>query len=299
MSLRSVSFAQSTVAIEHSGAAAEALLHFLFAHIPASAPASPQTLFRLTEAPADGLWQLVEDETLVQEAAPAGVVAEHLLGRTTYQIVYHSQGGLALHAAAVSWQGRGLLLPGTTGTGKSTLTAWLLAHGFQYLTDELTFVPHQSAQVQGFSRPLNLKHTARPALQSLLDFDRQPARIVSHPFIDLIAPEAFSSLPVRTEAPLHLVLFPRYQPEHPLTLTPLSPAQAGLALMQCLVNARNLPGHGFPEIVRLARTLPAYRLDYGGFAQLPALLETLARVDGALGPKPPQPGVAEASGCVQ
>ena len=28
--------------------------------------------------------------------------------------------------------------------------------------------------------------------------------------------------------------------------------------MQCLVNARNLPDHGFAEVVRLAREVPAH-----------------------------------------
>ncbi len=284
MSVRLVHFAQSTVAIEHCGAAAEALVEFLFAHLPAPAPAAPQAGFCLTETPANGLWQLVENDTLAQAAVPAGVVAEHLLGRTTYQIAWHSQGGLVFHAAAVGRQDQGLLLPGTMGAGKSTLTAWLLTRGFHYLTDELSFIPHQAMAVRGFARPLNLKHAARPALQSLVSDDRSAGRIVSGELSDLMAPEVFSPLPVLAEVPLRLVLFPRYQPGLPLTLTPLTPAQAGLALTGCLINARNLPEHGFPEIVRLARTVPAYRLDYGGFAQLPAALEALWGAEETLAP---------------
>ena len=48
----------------------------------------------------------------------------------------------------------------------------------------------------------------------------------------------------------------------------LSRAQAGLELMQCLINARNLPDHGFPEVTRLARAMPAYKMTYANFAQI-------------------------------
>jgi hypothetical protein len=60
-----------------------------------------------------------------------------------------------------------------------------------------------------------------------------------------------------------------------LELRPLSQAQAGLALMECLVNARNLPGHGFSEIVRLARAARAYQMSYADFAQIDDWIERL------------------------
>src|SRR5450631_1425294 len=41
------------------------------------------------------------------------------------------------HAAAVSRGGRSVLLPGVSGTGKSTLTAYVAGHGFAYLGDDL------------------------------------------------------------------------------------------------------------------------------------------------------------------
>ncbi|MGH6800936.1 MAG: hypothetical protein ACRECZ_05915 [Methylocella sp.] len=40
------------------------------------------------------------------------------------------------HAAAASRGGHGVLLPGVSGTGKSTLAAFLTGHGFAYLWDD-------------------------------------------------------------------------------------------------------------------------------------------------------------------
>ena len=39
-------------------------------------------------------------------------------------------------------------------------------------------------------------------------------------------------------------------------------------MMECLVNARNLNGHGFNEVTRLVRDTKCYLLEYGGFSQL-------------------------------
>ena len=58
------------------------------------------------------------------------------------------------------------------------------------------------------------------------------------------------------------------KPDGEFAFEPLSGAQAGLALMECLVNARNLPGHGLAEAARLARNAPAFRLRYSHFEQI-------------------------------
>jgi hypothetical protein len=49
-------------------------------------------------------------------------------------------GRYSLHAAAVCMNGRGLLLPGSSGVGKSTLTIALVRAGFGFLGDNLCFL---------------------------------------------------------------------------------------------------------------------------------------------------------------
>ena len=72
--------------------------------------------------------------------ASAGAAAAALLDAVVYRLAACSRGGLVMHAAAVARSGRAMLLPGQTGTGKTTLTAWLLAQGFRYQSDELAFI---------------------------------------------------------------------------------------------------------------------------------------------------------------
>jgi hypothetical protein len=45
--------------------------------------------------------------------------------------------------------------------------------------------------------------------------------------------------------------------------------------MEGLINARNLEEHGFPEVARLARLIPAYELTYGAFEQIEGKIEGL------------------------
>jgi len=270
-----IQFAQNAVAVEADGALAHDIVRFLFKYLPPAPSAVPHVTFRLTPAEAgEGLY-LTEGEHPLCDAAPAGVAAEILLGQAAYQLIVDSRSGLAFHAAAVSWRGQGVLLPGAISAGKSTLTAWLLTQGFHYLTDELVFCLPQTQSLQAFTRPLNLRSAARPALQRFLDLARPIERGLSHPTGELIPPEVFSPLPVLNEAPLRLIFFPTYQPGSELRLERLSKAQTGSALMQCLVNARNLPGHGFPYIAQLAQSVPAYRMVYSDFEQLDRPLKDL------------------------
>ncbi len=67
---------------------------------------------------------------------------------------------------------------------------------------------------------------------------------------------------------LPLLLFPHFKPHSPLALERLSPARTGKALMESLVNGRNLPDHGFGMAVQLATRIPAWQLTYGDFEQL-------------------------------
>ena len=47
---------------------------------------------------------------------------------------------LVFHAAAVGWRGTSIVLPGPSGSGKSSLAAWLVNRGFDYLSDEIALL---------------------------------------------------------------------------------------------------------------------------------------------------------------
>jgi hypothetical protein len=184
--------------------------------------------------------------------------------------------GLLFHAACLAWQGKALLLAGESGAGKSSLAFWLASQGFQYLTDELVLIPEGKLECLAFTRPLHLRKTAEALFPDLLERGAQTDRSVPDeirgwlvnpgqpdPDVDVMA------------AALHCIVLPHFLIQHTFTLQRLSNAQAVVALAPCLIRARNLPENGFPELVRLARSVPVSQLTYSSFDQIGGRLHDL------------------------
>ncbi|MDU9050172.1 MAG: hypothetical protein Q3M30_15100 [Candidatus Electrothrix sp. Rat3] len=203
-----------------------------------------------------------------------------LFDQVIFHLLNHLKDGVALHSGAVVYQGKTILLPGQSGSGKSTVSAWLTSEHStcrcSYLTDELVVLPENASDsVVPFPRPLCIKAGAAAAVRAIMPkngeeqilADKQGA-LVPH---RLLNPDFSFLVP-----PVSLLLFPTYQAGSPLRIEKISPARTSALLMTCDVNARNLADHGFRQLVQLARSIPAYRIVYSSFAefneQLPDLL---------------------------
>ncbi len=272
---RSVSFAGSTVAIQYRGERPTAIVDFLYRHAPGQSSLPPHVTYRLTADRRSDQLFLYRDGRLFYRNSSDGAVAEILLGDSCHNLAKESRGGLLFHAAALAWEGQGILLPGGMGAGKTTLAAWLAAKGLEYLTDELVFIPDGAERMQAFTRPLNLKHPSIHALDKCIDFSKLSDSILCNAHSCLVPHTLIGAGDAPAQVPIRLVLFPQYARCAEPALTALSSAQAGLDLMRCFVNARNLSGHGFREIARLARLAPAYRLRYSCFEQIEGQIESL------------------------
>jgi hypothetical protein len=266
MKRKTIVFAGSSVAVEWDGDQADRLVDFVLGSAPAEAHASPSETYRLVSE--DEVLTLSRDGRRIYEGSNAYSAAEMLMGEVCRRLAEQSCGGLLFHAAGLTWQGRGLIMPGIIAAGKTTLTAWLTLVGFHYLTDELVFVPDGTSTMKAFTRPLNLKDASRESLAEIFDFNDRAEEFFSHPRGALIPPTLLHPNNELSEPQVSAIVFTRYAPDSEFAFEPLTGAQAGLALMECLVNARNLPEHGLTEIARLARSAPAYRLRYSRFEQI-------------------------------
>ena len=169
---------------------------------------------------------------------------------------------LVFHSAAVSDRGRGLILCGSGGSGKSSLAAWLTASGFQYLTDEVIAIPLGDGDIRGFCRSLILKHGSEFIWRRWLLNEQTHGFLRFPDGSTWIAPTLFNPNAVCQSAIPYLVLFPKYVPDSPLNVQRLTQADTLFRLMQCLVNARNFPDGGLPATARLAKQVQAYSLTY-------------------------------------
>jgi hypothetical protein len=276
---RIVSFAGCSVAIEYPGSDFQQLVDLLFRDVGSDTGAAPRVTLRIERDPAypNYLHLLCEGETCYAGDSP-GALADVLLSETIHHLTDKNSRGMALHAGALSYNGIGIVLPGVSGAGKSTLTAWLARRGYNCLSDELIFIEKDSLIVEGFPRPVSIKAYGLAALEDEVDFAADANDMLVGPYATwiphrLLNPNGQHETPV-----LGAVLFPNHREGSDFELIRLAKGETGLALMQCLLNARNLEGHGFGEAARIARDVPAYRLTYSDFSQLSGFMDAILDV---------------------
>lgn len=144
--------------------------------------------------------------------------------RLTELALHRSSDLFALHAAAVSRDGRGLLLPGETGCGKSTLAAALAAEGLSFLGDDTIVLARDLARVRPIALPICLPSgswpllaTRYPSLDTLATHARNDGKQVRYVLPPTPAPRCRVSW----------IVFARRTPTAPSGLTVL-PKPAGL-----------------------------------------------------------------------
>lgn len=76
-----------------------------------------------------------------------------------------TSGSVLLHAGAVEFDGRVVVVTGESGRGKSTLTAALVRAGGAYLTDELVIIEPENLRVRPYPKPLDLDPTSLELLE--------------------------------------------------------------------------------------------------------------------------------------
>ena len=64
----------------------------------------------------------------------------------------------ALHGAAVEHDGRACLFLGSTTSGKTTLTSFLVSRGFGYITDDCILLHRNTYMIHPYTTPLHLRH---------------------------------------------------------------------------------------------------------------------------------------------
>jgi hypothetical protein len=280
MNSRLICFANSAISIEWTDDPSAELVEFLFNSVPSNGPAEPHIHYSLRYDTNTDTFHLISDHAGDKKSAARGRMAHYLMERITFHLADRSQGGMLFHAACLVKDGSAILMPGNSASGKSTLTIWFAQHGWWYLTDELSFLPDQVQTIRGLTRPVHLKEKAAELFPNM---DLAGAWAVRPENKDktawLIPPyllnKTFQGKPDQNEPSILAILFPHYSPKEDFQFIRISSADAALRLTACLINARNLPDHGFPQVLQIVRNIPAYSLTYNRFpnlAELPDLI---------------------------
>lgn len=262
-----LSFAGKDLLIRTDTALVEDIAHFVFGpHLRQVDAATCQSMDVLSDG--CGGFQFLLDGQLVALAMDETELAVMLMQTGQRQLIFRQNHHAMLHAAVLVRNGCGFLFPAAAGSGKTTLTAWLLGHGYGLLSDELASVG-PNGEIDGFTRPLNIK----PGSRSLLDaFDwmlmpltqsRVSCGVTLVPWRRKSAEKITSSV----------IICVSYVANAPFSVERLSPGLCARDLMGSLLNARNLPKHGLAFATRFAAEQPRYRIRYSQVEDVSTWLE--------------------------
>ena len=212
-------------------------------------------------------YSVFRDEIAVAASVPPEAAINVALDRIAYGLIVDLDDAVALHAASVGIGDSAVLIAGSTGSGKTSLAAWLVSRGFDFLSDEIAVAA--DGRVFTFPRPL-LTKSRSDAVIELLKLHAGATATAAGPGAALSIP---GSRP-RTTTP-GLLVFPRFEPAAPLRLGPLSAGRALLRLMEANLNARNLPDHGLAVLRDMAAKVPALEIRFPGFDALENVLDPL------------------------
>ena len=231
---------------------------------------SPVSTFEVSRI--DNQYSVFKNGALESQHNNEVEAASAVMNSVKFELINNINDKLAIHAALVSNSSGSLLLPGTSGAGKSSLTAWLVKHGFHYHTDELVLIDLKSLNLIPFTRPLMVKSHGLDATLEMLGISASNKQLMIGNYNSSIPHRLINSEYIDTPRPLKAIVFPAYSKAGNSHCERLSKAQAIVELMRSNVLARNLPSHGTKIIQQLVDNAPAFQCQYSNFDQLPTLL---------------------------
>lgn len=85
--------------------------------------------------------------------------------RIRLAVAEHAVRHVFVHAGVVSYRGRGIVIPGMSHSGKTTLVKFLLERGAEYLSDEYAVV-NENGMLVPFPKPLSIREDETDSLQT-------------------------------------------------------------------------------------------------------------------------------------
>lgn len=185
---------------------------------------------------------------------------------------------LIIHAAVIEKHGKALIMPGSPGSGKSTLCAALINRGWRLLSDELTLVDCTNGEIVPVPRPVSLKNQSIKIIAET--FANNEFSPVVHDTlkgsVSLMRPPVDAIARADETASPCLVIFPKFQQSADLQLTPLAKAEGFMKLADLAFNYSVLGAEGFEVLANTIERCRVYDFVYNGdFDQASACFEEL------------------------
>jgi HprK-related kinase A len=192
-----------------------------------------------------------------------------------------AHGYLLIHAAVLERHGRAVILPAPPGSGKSTLCAALVGHGWRLLSDEMTLVRPADGLLVPLPRPVSLKNASIDVIRAAF-----PDAMLSPPvegtakgtIAHLRPPRASIERAAEPARPAHIV-FPQFEAGAATSLAPVPKARAFMQVAENSFNYPSLGLRGFDTLTRLVDGCSCHAFNYSSLPEALALFDRLVRED--------------------
>jgi hypothetical protein len=233
--------------------------------------------YRLRHEPdAERPWVIDLDGAPLHRSRTSSRILEFALWDISTKAIASDHGCLAVHAAAASRRGAGIVMPAPPESGKSTLVAGLIRAGCAYLTDEAALIDPATLLVQPFPRSLWL---TRPSIRAVFqEGAEQLTWSTGRQFH--VRPADLRPRAVGRPCPVRVVVAPSYRAGAETAIEPMGRAEAVVVLAENAFHLDRFGGEGIELLGRVAAGADCYRLVIGDLPS--AVAAVLAVVDGAV-----------------
>jgi len=228
--------------------------------------------FYTVDQSVDGFYDIRFGEEQLASGVRLGSALDFVLWHVTGRAVEVTK-LVVVHAGVVGTGSGALVVPGPSGTGKTTLTAALVAAGFTYFSDEMAAIDPDTGLVVPVPRGLSLKDGSFEVLKDLSPTLRGNVR--SGRGVWPLSPRTIGGTPATVSAPLRYLVRMERRSGGP---TELRPIRRGEGLLDLTSNAFNLESLGRPAFHVLAeavRSADCFRLTVGDLGEAVRLLLAL------------------------
>lgn len=170
-----------------------------------------------------------------------------------------------IHAAALAWDGKGVLVPGFTGSGKTTLSIALLREGFRFLGDDRTFVKRETdgLKLLAFPDELDVTEETISSFPEMKELPQDAFKLGPRKkkfWVERVYPDSIVNVAVPK-----ILLFPNIVQRKESQLQPLPKAEAVGRLLPhaLLVFDREIAEKHFHLLCHLIEKMDCYQFDFG------------------------------------
>ena len=244
------------------------------------APSNKPARWRLSAQPAENGWAIhINDRRLFS------LRHEHQLGLGLLhaaRLLLYSEGryDVAFHAAMVAFGDCGMMLCAPREYGKSTLAAYLMSQGFDFVTDEPAFLDLDTWSVSPVGLPICLKEGSWPILgQHWPQLTDAPVHIRSDGTKIRMAHPSHERCSSQSR-PLAHIVFPQYVASSSAEVESLTPLRALRLLSEGgLLLSKRFARKDFEVFLLSVQRTPAYRLQYSSFEEAQRMLHEIGCIE--------------------